>query len=119
MCVSSNWGSLTLRLSVGHGVPVSASGPAPAADVELARPGLLRDVFALIAYDEPEGDASPVSYLMKPAQRQLAAEALNRAVLQEYGLESSSAIERLVRQLGAAQDAVLDANLGYGEAVRW
>ena len=46
------------------------------------------------------------------------AEALNRAVLQEYGLESSSAIEfeRLVRQLGATQDAVFNANLGYGEA---
>ena len=56
---------------------------------------------------------------MQPAQRQLAAEALNRAVLQEHGLDASSAIERLVRQLGAAQDAVLDANLGYGEAVRW
>ena len=47
------------------------------------------------------------------------ADALNGAVLHEHGLDATSAIERLVRQLGAAQDAVLDANLGFGEPMHW
>ncbi|KAL1503348.1 hypothetical protein AB1Y20_011400 [Prymnesium parvum] len=82
-----------------------------------AKRALLRDVFALIAYDEPEGEESPVRYLMQPAHRHVVAEALNAAILDEHRLSPTTAIERLLRQLNAVQEAVLDANLGYGKAI--
>ncbi|KAL3930645.1 MAG: hypothetical protein SGPRY_001452 [Prymnesium sp.] len=90
------------------------------AQADASQLDLLRDVFALVAYEDPEREDSPVSYLMQasrphfitydvqPGQRHATAAALNGAVLQEHGLSSTS-----------GKGSVLDANLGYGEPLSW
>lgn len=87
---------------------------------ERSHPGLLQDVVALIAYDNPSGTATPAAQarLMSRAQREVVAVALNGALLREHSLDPMCAIERLLRQLVATHIAIYDANQGCGESFR-
>ena len=84
------------------------------------RQALLRDVIALIAYDDPSANPdSSSSHLMSDAQREAVGDALNGAVLEELGLSPTCSVEWLLRQLLVASAAIREANQGYGEDVRF
>lgn len=56
----------------------------------------LKDIFALIAYDDPK--KSPLAYLLDDSERAPVAEELNGAILSSLGKSSSSALQTLMAQ---------------------
>lgn len=122
----STWAAATAAATAA----TAAAAPDPAA--ASVRRLLLREVFGLIAFEPPPpealagagppvtvGTAQPSLHLYGDAHREVVAETLNGAVLQELGLSPCSAIEWMLRQLIEVTEAARDANGGYGENVRF
>lgn len=89
------------------------------------REGALRDVMALLAYEDPAD--SPLSHLLRGQQREAVADAVNASILAaatQAGGSSSTAhiaapvtsnLERLLQHLAALQDGLYEENGDQGE----
>ena len=104
---------LHFRLRCQHFIELIRSGAAVQAvayaqkelAVESSPAAELAEVFALIAYEKPSDVTGRPAALMGVAHLEGSVGALNAAILQEQGLPSTCAIERLLRQLLAVCNA--------------
>ncbi|PSC76243.1 Ran-binding 10 [Micractinium conductrix] len=103
-------GDITGALAYAEGTLSTLRGASPEHDARL------RDVVALIAYQQPE--QSPLAALLSPAQREATADVANAALLRWQAPpgspEPQAAVELLLQQLTAVQHELHDMAGGHG-----